>query len=78
MSCAIAIAVMNTVDNEHMIENAINVGEYLLLELRIMQKMFPDVIGDVRGVGLFVGIELIKEEKTKTPATEDARELVNR
>lgn len=78
MSCAIAISVIDTVDNENLTENAKNVGEYLLSELKILQKEFPDVIGDVRGVGLFVGIELIKEQKTKTPATDDARDVVNR
>lgn len=78
MSCAIAIAVMNTIDNEKMMENAKNVGDYLLSELKTLQEKFPDVIGDVRGVGLFVGIELIKETKTKTPATEETRDVVNR
>lgn len=69
---------MNVVDNENMIENAKFVGEYLLTELKCMQDKFPDVIGDVRGVGLFVGIELIKDPKTKTPATEETRDVVNR
>lgn len=78
MSCAIAIAVIDTVDKENLLENAKNVGDFLLSEFKIMQQQFPDVIGDVRGVGLFVGIELIKEQKTKTPATDEAREVVNR
>lgn len=78
MSCAIAIAVMDAVDKGKMIENAKNVGEYLLSELNSMQRKFPDIIGDVRGVGLFVGIELIKDPKTKSPATEETREIVNR
>lgn len=78
VSCAIANAVMDVLDNDKMIENAKNVGEYLLSELNSMQKKFPDVIGDVRGVGLFVGIELIKDPKAKTPATEETRDVVNR
>lgn len=78
MSCAIALAVMNAVDNEHMVENAKNVGEYLLSELKTMQKEFPEVIGDVRGVGLFVGIELVKDQKTKAPATEETKNVVDR
>lgn len=78
VSCAIAISVMNVVDNEKLMENAKNVGEYLLFELKKMQTSYSDVIGDVRGVGLFVGIELIKDSKTKTPATEETREIVNR
>jgi len=78
VSCAIAISVMNVVDDEQMMENAKDVGEYLLSELENMQRKFPDVIGDVRGVGLFVGIELIKDPKTKTPATVETREIVDR
>jgi len=78
VSCAIAIAVMDAVDNELMMENARNVGEYLLSELKIIRQKYPDVIGDVRGVGLFVGIELIKDPKTKTPATAETRDVVNR
>lgn len=78
MSCAIANAVMDVLDKEKLINNAKNVGEYLLAELKSMQKQFPDVIGDVRGVGFFVGIELIKDPKAKTPATEETREIVNR
>jgi ethanolamine-phosphate phospho-lyase len=69
---------MNVVDNENMMENAKDVGEYILSELKCMQGKFPDVIGDVRGVGLFIGVELIKDRKTKTPATVETREVVNR
>lgn len=78
MSCAIAIAVMDTVDSENLMENARNVGDHLLSEMKSMRDKFPDVIGDVRGVGLFLGIELVKDPKAKTPATEDARDVVNR
>lgn len=78
MSCAIAIAVMDAVENERMIDNAKDVGDYLLSELSSMKKKFADIIGDVRGVGLFVGIELIIDPKDKTPATDDVRDIVNR
>lgn len=69
---------MDAVENERMIDNAKDVGDYLLSELRSMKKKFADIIGDVRGVGLFVGIELIIDPKDKTPATDDVRDIVNR
>jgi len=69
---------MTAVDEERMVDNAKDVGGYLLSELEKMQRTFPDVIGDVRGVGLFVGIELIKDPKTKTPATAEVRDVVDR
>ncbi|XP_003248636.2 alanine--glyoxylate aminotransferase 2-like [Acyrthosiphon pisum] len=78
VSCAIAIAVMTAVDEEQLVDNAKDVGGYLLSELENMQRRFPDVIGDVRGVGLFVGVELIKDPKTKTPATAETRDVVDR
>ncbi|KAL4141686.1 hypothetical protein QTP88_004276 [Uroleucon formosanum] len=78
VSCAIAIAVMTAIDEERMVDNAKDVGGYLLSELENMQRKFPDVIGDVRGVGLFVGVELIKDPKTKTPATAETRDVVDR
>uniref|UniRef100_A0A2H8U1F8 Alanine--glyoxylate aminotransferase 2-like n=2 Tax=Melanaphis sacchari TaxID=742174 RepID=A0A2H8U1F8_9HEMI len=78
VSCAIAIAVMKAIDDENLMENAKDVGGYLLSKLKNMQRKFPDVIGDVRGFGLFVGIELIKDPKTKAPATAETREIVDR
>lgn len=77
VSCAIANAVMKVIDEEHLQENALNVGEFLVNECKALKKDF-DIIGDVRGVGLFVGIELVINRRTREPATEAARYVVNR
>lgn len=77
VSCAIANAVMRVIDEENLQENALKVGKFLNDQCNAMKKDF-DIIGDVRGIGLFVGIELVNNKRTREPATEAARYVVNR
>ncbi len=58
VSCAIATEVLQTVKREHLQDNALKVGEFLKEALKMLSKEFP-IIGDVRGQGLFLGIELV-------------------
>ena len=58
VSCAIGAEVIRTVKREKLQENALNVGEFLKSELKKIAIEFP-IIGDVRGQGLFLGIELV-------------------
>ncbi|XP_005989398.1 5-phosphohydroxy-L-lysine phospho-lyase isoform X1 [Latimeria chalumnae] len=77
VSCAIGLAVLDVIEKESLRENATQVGNYLM-ELLREQKVKHPIIGDVRGVGLFVGVDLIKDQEQKTPATEEAELLVER
>ncbi|XP_073830651.1 alanine--glyoxylate aminotransferase 2-like [Musca autumnalis] len=77
VSCAIANAVMRVIDEEGLQENARIVGDYLLQQCREFKYEF-DIIGDVRGVGLFVGLELVKDRETREPDTNAAHWVVNR
>ena len=58
VSCAIATEVLKTVKKEELQENALKIGDFLKNELKKLAKDFP-IIGDVRGQGLFLGIELV-------------------
>lgn len=58
LACAAAIAVLKVMADEHLVDNAASVGEYLLGQLRDLQRQFPDKITDVRGRGLMIGVEL--------------------
>ncbi len=58
VSCAIATEVIRTVKRKKLQENALVVGEFLKSELKFLSKEFP-IIGEVRGQGLFLGIELV-------------------
>lgn len=75
VSCAIGTEVLRVVKEKKLQKNALDTGNYLKAELRKMQKEFP-VIGDVRGQGLFLGIELCDRELN--PQTEKAAYLANR
>lgn len=77
MSCAIANAVINVIDEERLQENAWFVGQYLLENSMLLKKEF-DLVGDVRGTGLFIGIELVKNKESREPATIEANAIVDR
>ena len=65
--CAIGKAVLEVIEKEKLQENALKLGGIILEGLRKLQKKYP-VIGDVRGKGLMLGVELVKDRKTKEPA----------
>ena len=66
MSCTAALVTINTIIEDSLVENSKNVGEYLLNGLKKLQEKY-EFIGDVRGVGLLIGVELVKDRKTKEP-----------
>jgi 4-aminobutyrate aminotransferase-like enzyme len=75
VSCAIGTAVLKTVKSEGLQQNALAVGEFLKAELKKLAKTFP-VIGDVRGQGLFLGIELVDENLN--PLAQQTDYIINR
>ncbi|XP_015190483.1 PREDICTED: alanine--glyoxylate aminotransferase 2-like [Polistes dominula] len=77
VSCAIANAVMEVIERDNLQENALIVGKHLMTELKKLSKR-RKIIGDVRGVGLFIGIELVRSRREKTPATAEAKHIVSR
>lgn len=77
MSCSIANAVMDVIETENLQANALTVGDYLLNNCTKLMIDF-DMVGDVRGWGLFVGLEIVKSKKCRTPATYEAEWIVDR
>ena len=74
VSCAAGMAVLEVIERDRLRENAAKTGAYLLQRFRELQARF-DVIGDVRGLGLFLGIELVEDRRTKVPAAALARRI---
>ncbi len=70
VSCAAALANIEFMERENLPAKATETGNYVMAKLRDMQKQNP-LIGDVRGLGLMIGVELVKDQK-KTPATAEA------
>jgi len=64
-------------EEEQLQANALTIGTFLLDGMTAMMERHP-IIGDVRGVGLFLGVELVKDRETLEPAAEQASYLINR
>jgi 4-aminobutyrate aminotransferase-like enzyme/Ser/Thr protein kinase RdoA (MazF antagonist) len=75
VSCAVGLAVLDVLRDEGLQRNALEVGDYLLRGLRELDN---PLIGDVRGAGLFIGVELVRDRRFLEPADEEADALVNR
>jgi 4-aminobutyrate aminotransferase-like enzyme len=76
VSTAVGLAVLDVIEGQDLRRNAQGIGDYLMAGFRSMQDRH-EVIGDVRGMGLFLGIELVTDRRTKTPATDFARAVSN-
>lgn len=66
LASAACLAAINTICDDSLVENSRSVGAYLLKELKGMQEKF-EFLGEVRGSGLLIGLELVKNRKTKEP-----------
>ncbi|UTV39833.1 aminotransferase class III-fold pyridoxal phosphate-dependent enzyme (plasmid) [Ensifer adhaerens] len=76
VSCAVAMAVLDVIESEKLIENAAAVGAYAKAGLAGLADKH-DVIGDIRGSGLFFGAELVTDRSEKTPASGLATKVIN-
>ena len=77
VACAAGLAVLDVLEEEHLQENARRVGNYLIARLRSMQEKHA-LVGDVRGSGLFLGLDLVIDRGTREPAPGQASYVVNR
>ena len=75
VSCAIGLEVLRVIDEEGLREHAREVGSYLMDQLHTRISRHA-LVGDLRGRGLFVGIELVRDRKTLEPAVEECSALV--
>lgn len=68
LGCATALALIPIYEEDNLIENSEQMGRYLLDKAMELKDKHP-CVGDVRGMGLFVGLELVKNKKTREPLT---------
>jgi 4-aminobutyrate aminotransferase / (S)-3-amino-2-methylpropionate transaminase / 5-aminovalerate transaminase len=73
VSCAAALANIEFMQRENLAGRAADTGAYVMSKLRELQKQNP-IIGDIRGLGLMIGVELVKDEK-RTPAASEAEAI---
>ena len=77
VSCAVGLAVLDVIERENLLENALVVGEYFQKQLRELQQKHA-LIGDVRGLGLFIGAELVRDRETLDPATAEGVVIIEK
>jgi 4-aminobutyrate aminotransferase-like enzyme/Ser/Thr protein kinase RdoA (MazF antagonist) len=77
VSCAAGLAVLDALRDENLQQNALAIGTRWLANLRQLQSSY-DLIGDVRGSGLFLGLDLVTNRNTREPAPSQASYVVNR
>ena len=68
LGCATALRLIPIYQEDNLIERSAEMGDYLLEKAKELEDKHP-CVGDVRGLGLFVGLELVKNKKTKEPLT---------
>lgn len=76
VASAVALAVLEVIENEGLQENARVVGDYFKKGLEQLGQRYP-LIGDVRGAGLFLGVEIVKDRATREPEPDMTTKIVN-
>ncbi|HRB05380.1 MAG TPA: aminotransferase class III-fold pyridoxal phosphate-dependent enzyme, partial [Ilumatobacteraceae bacterium] len=77
VSCAVGMAVLDVIEGEGLMARALDTGDYLLGRFHDLATRH-NAIGDVRGRGLYLGLDLVTDRTTKQPATELAANVANR
>ncbi|MCK5406087.1 MAG: aminotransferase class III-fold pyridoxal phosphate-dependent enzyme, partial [Candidatus Krumholzibacteria bacterium] len=77
VACAAGLAVLDVVEEEGLQERALRLGQRLRAGLEEIKGRFA-IVGDVRGSGLFMGVELVRDRDSLEPAREEATYVVNR
>ncbi len=77
LSCVAANAVINIIREERLLENATKQGAYIMNRLEELKDQ-TEIVGDVRGKGLMIGMEIVENKETKKPAPKKANEIMMR
>jgi 4-aminobutyrate aminotransferase/(S)-3-amino-2-methylpropionate transaminase len=76
VACRAALAVLDILQNDGLLKRGQELGEKLGKKLLKLQDEF-EIIGEVRGKGAMLGMELVKDREKKTPATEETKKLIS-
>ncbi|RWK43679.1 aminotransferase class III-fold pyridoxal phosphate-dependent enzyme [Mesorhizobium sp.] len=75
VACAAGMAVLDVIERENLIDRSAVIGDYLRQELRRLAERHA-IIGDIRGLGMMTGVELVTDRLTKEPAVKQTDRLV--
>jgi 4-aminobutyrate aminotransferase-like enzyme/Ser/Thr protein kinase RdoA (MazF antagonist) len=75
VSCAIGLAVLDEIEEQHLMQRAARIGNRLMAGMRSLAERF-EMMGDVRGIGMYIGMELVKERHSQAPAPGEMAQLI--
>ena len=75
VACRAALEVIKIIEEEHLLERALKIGERLKERFLKMKDSYP-LIGEIRGIGAMTAVELVKDRKTKEPAPQKTSQIV--
>jgi 4-aminobutyrate aminotransferase-like enzyme/Ser/Thr protein kinase RdoA (MazF antagonist) len=77
VSCAVGMTVLDIIEDEKLIDNAREIGDHLKARLEALGQRFP-IVGAVHGMGLYLGLELVRDRATLEPATAETMAICDR
>ena len=77
LSCVAALKAIEVIEQEKLLDRATELGKIAKARLEGMKETY-DIIGDVRGIGLSIGIELVKDRETKEPAAKETSDILGK
>jgi len=77
LSCVAASAVIDVIQEEKLLENATKQGSYIMKRLEELKDK-SEIVGDVRGKGLMIGVEIVENKESKKPSPQRASEIMTR
>ena len=75
VACAAALAAIEVIDDEGLLQNATRIGEFALERLGELERKHA-LVGDVRGLGLLIGVELVRDRQSRERATQEAETVM--
>jgi 4-aminobutyrate aminotransferase len=76
LSSRAGLVAIDIIEKENLVENSVKIGEHMLNRFKEIQQKC-DIIGDVRGQGLVLGLEIVHDKKTKEPAPDFTKKIIN-
>jgi len=76
VACEASLATIRVIEKERLMENATKQGEYIMKRMREFQET-SKIVGDVRGKGLMIGVEIVQDKKTKKPGGDMAHDIIH-
>jgi 4-aminobutyrate aminotransferase len=75
VACAAGLATVDYIEKENLLNKVSQLGDFALNRMREMKNTYP-IMGEIRGIGLFLGMELVKDRTTREPAKEEAEKIM--